>query len=242
MTLASDPKHGILRYIGLATLIVYYSLWIRWISRDTPLSVHLAVICWPWDPSCWLWCPGCEILAVGSSLSAPSCQLLAVGSWLWDPGCGIAVVGSWLWDHGCGIIAVGFQGVGYWLWDPGPGILAPGSWRRSSEHQKHWRTMCFLCFLGGAPREGGKNFAFYNVFEPLVEQKLCVLLICVDFRDVWPTFGHIYSFLQGIRIWGQKMPNFRARREKLRKTNVNLCFSYFSVFYLTFLTFQLRVK
>ena len=40
------------------------------------------------------------------------------------------------------------------------------------------------------------------------------------------------QFLQGIRIWGQKMSNFRARREKLRKTNVKLKFHifYFSKF------------
>ena len=31
---------------------------------------------------------------------------------------------------------------------------------------------------------------------------------------VWPDFGYIYSFWQGIRIWGQKTPNFRPRREK----------------------------
>ena len=29
---------------------------------------------------------------------------------------------------------------------------------------------------------------------------LDVLLICLDFHDFWSKFGHIYSFLQGIRI------------------------------------------
>ena len=36
----------------------------------------------------------------------------------------------------------------------------------------------------------------------------------------------IYTvFLQGIRIRGQKMPNFRAKRGKLRKTDVKRMFS-----------------
>ncbi len=30
--------------------------------------------------------------------------------------------------------------------------------------------------------------------------------------------GYIYSFSRGIRIWGQKMPIFRARRENIGKT------------------------
>ena len=52
----------------------------------------------------------------------------------------------------------------------------------------------------------------------------------------------IYTvFLQGIRIWGQKMQNFRARREKLRKTNVKLKFHIFYVFLFDFLKFERRV-
>ena len=51
--------------------------------------------------------------------------------------------------------------------------------------------------------------------------------IWLDLHDFCATFGHIYSFLQGIRIWGQKMPNFRARREKIRKTSVRPLFFMF---------------
>ena len=39
------------------------------------------------------------------------------------------------------------------------------------------------------------------------------------FAKFWP---YIQFFYPGIRIWGQKIQNFRARKEKLRKTNVNL--------------------
>ena len=35
----------------------------------------------------------------------------------------------------------------------------------------------------------------------------------------WPTFDHIYSCSQGIRIWGQKTPNFTPRREKSGNSN-----------------------
>ena len=67
-------------------------------------------------------------------------------------------------------------------------------------------------------------------------------LIWLDFHDFWPKFGHIYSFLQGIRIWGQKIRNFRPRREKLRKTNVKICFSIFHVFNLKFSLNRLSVR
>ena len=49
--------------------------------------------------------------------------------------------------------------------------------------------------------------------------KIDFLLIWLDSRDFWPKFGHMYSFLQGIRIWGLKMPNFRPRREKSWNSN-----------------------
>ena len=61
------------------------------------------------------------------------------------------------------------------------------------------------------------------------------------FRDFWSTFGHIYSFLQGIRIRGRKIQIFRPGRGKTRKTNVKPIFSIFIVFNLIFLKFERRV-
>ena len=44
----------------------------------------------------------------------------------------------------------------------------------------------------------------------------------------------MHSVWQGIRLWGQKMPNFGARREKIRQTNVKLNFLIFHVLKLDF--------
>ncbi len=60
------------------------------------------------------------------------------------------------------------------------------------------------------------------------------LLIWLDIHEFWPKFDNIYSFLQGFRIWGQKMLNFKARRWKLRKTNVKRNFSIFIFLWIWF--------
>ena len=78
--------------------------------------------------------------------------------------------------------------------------------------------------------------------ERLEYDFLFFLLIWLDFHDFWPKFGYIYSFLQGIRIWGQKMPNFRARRGKIGKTNVKRIFSIFYFLIWFFLNLNLGLK
>ena len=59
------------------------------------------------------------------------------------------------------------------------------------------------------------------------------------FVKFWP---YIQFFLPGIRIWGQNMPNLRARREKWRTTNVKLKLSTFYVFKFVFFKFERRVR
>ena len=77
---------------------------------------------------------------------------------------------------------------------------------------------CFsFCFLN----HRGKNFSkSCQSFLTLVGYVQIYKELYV-FHDVCSNFGHIYSFLQGIWIWGQKMPNFRPRRENIGKTSKN---------------------
>ena len=56
---------------------------------------------------------------------------------------------------------------------------------------------------------------------------------------------YIFSFSRGIRIWGRKMPNFKARRGNIGKTNQkSICsiFVFFVFVYVFFFSFEPRVK
>ena len=59
----------------------------------------------------------------------------------------------------------------------------------------------------------------FNLRFKFIKKYLICLLIWLDFDHIWPTFDHIYSFLQGIRIWGQKTQFCSPRRKKSGNSN-----------------------
>ena len=86
--------------------------------------------------------------------------------------------------------------------------------------------------MGG---QSNPSLKLINIFVFFTNSNRFLLFL----SKVWP---HIV-FLQGIRIWGQKIQNFRAGRGKIRKTNVKTLFSIFSVcLFDLFLKFERRVK
>ena len=76
------------------------------------------------------------------------------------------------------------------------------------------------------------HFADQSIWSKNARKQMFFSLIWLDVHDFWSKFGHLYSFLQAIRIWGRKMWNFRARRGKIRKTNVKLTIPIFFSFFL----------
>ena len=110
MTLARDPKQGLVRKACFGILAV----------------------------ESWLWNPSYGILAVESLLRNHGCGIMALESWLWSPGHGILAVESWLWEPGCGILAVASwlwnPGCGG-IWET-PGRALGGTW----EVQATWEA------------------------------------------------------------------------------------------------------
>ena len=69
------------------------------------------------------------------------------------------------------------------------------------------------------------QYCLNPVFK-LVKKHVCFNWFDWFFMMIDQNLAMYTVFVQGIRIWGQKMLNFKARREKSRKTHVNVMFSF----------------
>ena len=88
-----------------------------------------------------------------------------------------------------------------------------GDWKKWRKFNKSEKT-----------NEQTQNTSFDLFLNPMFEltKSFCFLFIWLDFDQIlgFQTYpgGHICSFWRGIRIWGQKRPNFGAGGEKIGKT------------------------
>ena len=101
--------------------------------------------------------------------------------------------------------------------------------------------MGFLSQHSQKPSTGFQCFTNKPTFK-LIKKHTFFTLIYLGFHIFLNKFGFTYSFSQGIRIWGQKLQNLRARRGKTWKTNVKLQFSIYSFSKFDFFRFEPRVK